>query len=110
MSIQATNHGTIFINNYPNASPITQNIINHQSLIDLMYAPAYSWMSRRLVASTGLKNVDLSWGDNYTGMLNNVCSNNTQPIKENIFYAIYPDGDNTVVWLKNKFKTMCHST
>ncbi|MCW6542893.1 glucosyltransferase domain-containing protein [Yersinia ruckeri] len=110
MSIQATNHGTIFINNYPNASPITQNIINHQSLIDLMYAPAYSWISRRLVASTGLKNVDLSWGDNYTGMLNNVCSNHTPPIKENIFYAIYPDGDNTVVWLKNKFKTMCHST
>ncbi|PVZ88952.1 GtrC [Serratia sp. S1B] len=107
MAINANKHGTIFINNYPSTSPITQHIIDHQAIIDLMYTPSYGWISRRTLYSMGLSNVDLGWGDNYSDMLQTVCSESSAPLKDNQFYAIYAVGDNTLVWLKNRFKTLC---
>lgn len=107
MAVQASRHGTIFINNYPSTSPITQHILDHQAIIDLMYTPAYGWISRRTIFAMGITNVELGWGDNYSDLLQGICSNQTPPLKDNKFYAIYAAGDNTVVWLKNKFKTLC---
>ncbi|WP_235186788.1 glucosyltransferase domain-containing protein [Serratia sp. DD3] len=107
MAVNANNHGKIFINNYPGTAPITQTIVNHQAIIDLMYTPSYGWISRRTLYSMGLNNVDLGWGDNYGDMLQTVCSSSSTPLKDNKFYTIYAVGDNTLVWFKNKFKTLC---
>lgn len=107
MTVNANTHGTIFINNYPSTSPITQHILEHQAIIDLMYTPAYGWIARRTLFAMGIGNVELGWEDTYPNLLQGICSNQPPPLKDNKFYAIYAAGDNTVVWLKNKFKTLC---
>lgn len=50
------------MNNYPDTAPVTQKIVEHQALIDMMFSPAYNWTARRIIASYGLNNVDTGWG------------------------------------------------
>ncbi|BEH72277.1 glucosyltransferase domain-containing protein [Edwardsiella tarda] len=107
IALNATAHGKILVNNYPDTAPVTQKIVEHQALIDMMFSPAYNWTARRIIASYGLNNVDTGWGPDYRDKLNALCGASTPPLRDNKFYAIYSFNNDTLVWLKNKYFSVC---
>ncbi|WHP78850.1 glucosyltransferase domain-containing protein [Edwardsiella anguillarum] len=107
LSLNANGHGKILLNNYPDTAPVTQKIVEHQALIDMMFSPAYNWTARRIIASYGISNIDAGWGPDYRDRLNILCAAQTAPLRDNKFYAIYALNGDTIVWLKNKYFTVC---
>lgn len=107
ISLNATSHGKILLSNYPDTAPVTQKIVEHQALIDMMFSPAYNWTARRIIASYGINNIDPSWGPDYRDQLDTLCANHATPLRDNKFYAIYALNDDTLIWLKNKYFSVC---